>query len=440
MNRLCFRILILAGAIAGPLMPAEPSRILIRGARVVTGNGAPLAKANVLIKDGLIEAVGGEVAIPPDAWILEAEDLTVYPGLIDALSTVGLDNTPRLGGPQPTPPTPPITTTPARGPDDRPRTTSWELAGDRFRATDAGVATARNAGFTSAIIFPNQGIFAGQGSVVNLGGESIRRVIVEPAAGQMITLSAGGRGGGRAFPSSLMGVYAYIRQTYLDMAHYKQSKEIYARDPRGKVRPVYDRALEGLMDSQRVLFPAVSRREIERALEFLKEIPTPAVLYGAHAGYAASARIKQSNLPVVISLKWPTRPVDANPDDPETLESLTLRDQAPSTPAALAAAQVKFAFSTDGLAPSDALQALRKSLERGLTEDQALRALTLGAAEIFGVADRLGSIERGKIANLVVTRGSLFAERPQVQFVFVDGVKYVPPPAPAAARAPEATR
>lgn len=404
---------------------------------MVPGNGTPLAKANILVKDGLIEAVGADVAIPADAWVVEAEGLTVYPGLIDALSTVGLESASRGGaavvaGP-PTPPTAAVAAAaPARGPEDRPRTSSWELAADRFRATDSRVDAARNAGFTSAVVFPNQGIFAGQGSIVNLGGESPRRVVLEPAAGQMIQLTAGGRGGGRSFPSSLMGVYSYIRQTYLDVAHYKQSKEIYAKDPRGKVRPTYDRALEGLIDSQRILFPAASRREIERALHFLKEIPAPAVLYGLHEGFAAVNLLKQSGSPVVVSLKWPSRLADANPDEPETMESMTLRDSAPSTPAALAQAQVKFAFSSDGLTPAETLQGVRKAIERGLTEDQALRALTLNAAEIYGVADRLGSIEKGKIANLVVTRGSLFSERPQVQFVLVDGVKYVPPAPPAA--------
>src|SRR4029077_14068261 len=114
-----------------------------------------------------------------------------------------------------------------------------------------------------------------------------------------------------------------------------------------------------------------------------------------------------------------------DPEDKPSLRTLQFRDRAPSSPAALAKTGVKFAFYSGGIpAPKDALKAAKKSIDAGLAPDAALRAMTLSAAEIFGVADRLGSIESGKIANLVVTDGDLFEEKTKIKMVFVDGHKF----------------
>ena len=422
----------------------EPSSIAIRNAKVHTVSGGVLAKGTVLVKNGLIEAVGENIAIPADAWVIEGEGMNVYPGMIDSMSAVGIDAPAALaggfggrggGGGLAMPPT--AATQPAapaaRGPEDRPRTFSWERAADKLRTSDPRIETARSAGFTSAAVFPMSGIFAGQGALINLGGENAPRMVVQSPIGQYVSLSRGARGS-RGFPSSLMGIYAYIRQTYIDIDFYKQQKAAYEKDPKGKTRPSYDRALEGLIDSPRLMMPAVSKSEMERVLRFADEVRTPMVLYGAHEGFAAADLLKRSGFPVVISTKWPTMPLDANPDDEETMESLTLRDRAPTTPAEFAKAQVKFAFTSDGQTPSEMMRAIRQSIARGLAPEAALRALTMTPAEIYGVADRVGSIEKGKIANLVVTKSDLLSERPQIQFVFVDGVKYTPPPPAAPAK------
>jgi imidazolonepropionase-like amidohydrolase len=126
-------------------------------------------------------------------------------------------------------------------------------------------------------------------------------------------------------------------------------------------------------------------------------------------------------------------PEDADPDEPQRMRDLEVRDLAPTTPAEFVKAGVKFAFTSGGLSPAEAIRGVRKAMERGLKADDALRALTLSAAEIYQVADRLGSVDSGKIANLVVTKGDLLSENPDIQFVLVDGVKYAPvePPAPS---------
>ena len=420
----------------------EPSSIAIRNAKVFTVSGSVLAKGTVLVKNGLIEAVGENIAIPADAWVIEGEGLNVYPGMIDAMSGVGIDPPAAVGaggfggrggvGGMTLPPV--AMTQPAapaaRGPEDRPRTFSWERAADKLRTNDARIESARSAGFTSAAVFPMSGIFAGQGALINLGGENAPRMVVQSPIGQYVSLSRGARGS-RGFPSSLMGIFAYIRQTYIDIDYYKLQKQSYEKDPKGKTRPSYDRALEGLIDSPRLMMPAVTKSEMERILRFADEVRTPMILYGAHEGFAAADLLKRSGFPVVVSTKWPTMPLDANPDEEQTMESLVLRDRAPTTPIELAKAQVKFAFTSDGQTPAEMMRAIRQSIARGLTPEAALRALTMTPAEIYGVADRLGSIEKGKIANLVVTKNDLLAERPQIQFVLVDGVKYTPPPAAA---------
>jgi imidazolonepropionase-like amidohydrolase len=423
-------LLLVAVAIA---FADAPSLIAIRGVKIVTGNGTTIASGTVVIRDGLIQDVGASVQAPPGAWIVEGAGLTVYPGLIDGLSRWGMPEPPAptsgrgataLGMNSAAATAALLAPPPARGPEDRPSTTSWISAADQLNLADRHIDAFRSAGFTTAVAFPTRGIFAGQGSVLDLAGEKVGQMVVVENAGQYVSLRSDG--GFASFPGSLMGVIAYIRQIYIDADHYQQVKAEYAKNPRGMTRPAYDRALEGVIASPRILLPATRAVEIERMARFAAELKQPTVLYGAHEAYRIAGEIK---LPVLVSLKWPERSRDADPDEVESLRILELREQAPSTPAALTKAGVKWAFYSDGIdRPADLMKAVRKAIDAGLTQEQALRALTLSPAEIFGVADRLGSIEKGKIANLVVTKGDLFQDKTQVQYIFVDGQKFEPTP------------
>jgi imidazolonepropionase-like amidohydrolase len=243
----------------------------------------------------------------------------------------------------------------------------------------------------------------------------------------------GGRGGG--FPSSLMGVIAYIRQIYLDLDHYELVKAAYARDPRGMERPEYDRALEGIAASKRLLLPANRLVEVDRMLHLAAELKQNTILYGGLEAYRPEVAelLKKYNTPLLVSLKFPVRAADPDPDEPGTLRVLEQRDKAPSAPSALQKAGVKFAFYSDGIdQPRDLQRAVKKAIDAGLSREDAVRALTLSPAEIYGVADRTGSIEKGKIANLVVTKGDLFDDATTVKMIIVDGRKYEPPLAPVA--------
>jgi imidazolonepropionase-like amidohydrolase len=190
--------------------------------------------------------------------------------------------------------------------------------------------------------------------------------------------------------------------------------------------------VEGVLESPRVLLPASTAVQLERMARFAAELKLRAVLYGGHEAYADAQKLREFGYPVLVSLKWPERARDADPDLQESMRTLTLRDQAPGAPVALGKAGVKYAFYSDGASARDTIRAVRRSLDAGLAPPEALRAMTLSAAEIYGVADRLGSIDTGKIANLVVTDGELFQERTQVKYIFIDGVKYEPVPEAAA--------
>jgi hypothetical protein len=224
-----------------------------------------------------------------------------------------------------------------------------------------------------------------------------------------------------------MGVISYIRQIYLDLDHYELVKAAYAKDPRGMERPEYDRALEGIETSKRLLLPASRLVEVDRMLHFAAELKQNTILYGGLEAYRPEVAelLKKYNTPMLVSLKFPVRAADPNPDEPGTLRVLETRDKAPSAPSVLQKAGVKFAFYTDGVeAPRDIQTAVKKAIDAGLSREDAIRAMTLSVAEIYGVADRTGSIEKGKIANLVVTKGDLFADATTVQMIIVDGHKY----------------
>jgi hypothetical protein len=291
---------------------------------------------------------------------------------------------------------------------------------------------------------PRQGIFPGRGSVANLGGERAGDMVVKRFAALGVTMQA--PGGFTGFPGSLMGTISYIKQLFLDASQAREAETIYEASPRGLQRPPYDRATYilnvVLRGGQPVLLPANTTPQILRALDLGEQINATQkdkakwVLYGVQQGYdaAAAAAIAAKKVPVLVSLRWPERDANADPELEQSLDTLRHRTKAPSAPASLEKAGVKFAFYSDTIStPRDMLRNAKKAIDAGLKPESAIRAFTLSAAEIYGVSDRLGSIEAGKIANLVVTEGDIFGERVNIKMVFVDGRKYdvreQPPPA-----------
>ncbi len=403
----------------------EPRTFAIRGAKVVPVSSAPLENATVVVSRGLITAVGTNVAIPPDAWVIDGKGLTVYPGLIDGFTDVGLTAATSSApagdagarGPQ----------TVSRGPEDRPATTPWRNAADEANPTDPRLETWRSAGFTTVIAAPKGGMFPGQAAVLDLGGERAGDLVVKSPVAIPVSLQA--PGGFRSYPGSVMGGIAYVRQVWLDTNWETQAEAVYEKNPRGVERPKYDRsdaALAAAIGKHAVmLIPGNTSLQIRRALRLVEEWKLNAVLYGGQMSYEVAPEIAARKMPVLVDLKWPEGEKDSDPEATPSLRTLRFRDRAPSSPAALAKAGVKFAFYSGGItAPKEILPAVKKSIDAGLSLEAALRALTLSTAEIFGFAETLGSIENGKIANLILADGDLFDKKTKVKIVFVDGRKY----------------
>jgi imidazolonepropionase-like amidohydrolase len=422
----CFAA-VLALLCAAPSLHAqggEPQYFAIRGAKVVPVSGAPVENATVLVSRGLITAVGKDIAIPPEAWVIDGKGLTVYPGLVDCFTDVGIPAAAAASGEN----SPRGSQERARGPEDRPYSTPWRSAADEVSLSDKRIETWRNGGFTTVVSSPKGGIFPGQAAVLDLAGERAGDLVVKsPVAIPVAFQTSGGFGGG--FPSSIMGALAYVHQVWLDTDWSIKAQTTYEKNPRSVARPRYDRTeaalAEALEDHALVLIPANNSIQLHRALELVDRWHVNGVLYGGQMAYEVAPEIAAKKLPVLVNLKWPEAEKDADPEDKPSLRTLRFRDRAPSSPAALAKAGVKFAFYSGGItAPKDTLKAAKKSIDAGLSQDAALRALTLTPAEIFGVADRLGSIENGKIANLVVADGDLFAEKTSIKMVFVDGHRF----------------
>ena len=429
--------------------PPPPSHYAIQNARIVTAPGRVLARGTIVFRDGLITAVGASVAVPAGAWVIDGAGLTVYPGLVDAMSTVGLPAALRLpppgsgggqgggGGGQGGGAAAQATTPYSWGPADRPATTSWLNAADEINPGDERVATWRSAGFTAAVVTAERGFFPGQAAFVNLGGERASEMVVRTPVALRVNLQGGP--GHRGYPNSLMGAIAYIRQSFMDAQQYDQALTAYQARPAGLVRPGYDRALEPLRDALRsrrpVLFPANTAIEVARALILTRAAGAAPLRSGAQEGYRNPGVIARAAVPVLVNVDWPVRDREGDPDAEVALSTLRFRDRAPTAPGELERAGVRFAFYSGRLTdPKDMLANVRKAIALGLTADGALRALTLAPAEIFGVADRVGTLDVGKIANVVVTQGDLFTAGTQVKYVFVDGRKFDPvPPSETAA-------
>jgi imidazolonepropionase-like amidohydrolase len=248
-------------------------------------------------------------------------------------------------------------------------------------------------------------------------------IVKTPVALHVTLTSPGGRGG---YPGSLLGSIAFVRQHFLDAQHQQLVQQHYQKAKDAAQRPIYDPALDALQPalSRRlpVAFEADLSREILRSLKMAKEFNLDPVITGAREADQVVDALKASSARVIYNLNYPTRPRTLAPEADEPIRALRERAQAPKTPGALEKAGVLFAFSSDGLRePREFLRNASRAVKEGLTPDAAIRALTINAAKIAGAESRLGSLERGKIANVIVTDGDLFEERTRVRHVFVDG-------------------
>jgi imidazolonepropionase-like amidohydrolase len=447
--------LLAVGAMSAPALSAQrnaPSTYAITNAKLVPVSAPVIANGTIVIRDGLIVALGANVAVPADARVIDGTGLTVYPGLFDAFGSIGLASAAAGGGggrgggaaalaalAAPA--------APSRGGNgstaDQPRGVEPELsAAEQVKLDDDALDGPRSAGIATALTAPSNGIFQGQSALINLGGASAAAMIVRPNVAQHIGFSSGrGFGGGGGYPGSLMGVFAVLRQELLDAQRYRDLKAAYAKNPKNMQRVEFDPSLESLLPAlagqQPVVMIANSQREIERALDLAKEFGLRVMIAGGSEAHLLAGRLKAENVPVLLSINFPRRTAAPSPDaEPEPIRLLRERVEAPKSAARLAAAGVKFAFQSGGLTTWSEFDAnIQRAVEGGLSSEQAIKALTWQPAELFGVSDRLGSLEVGKIANLTVTKGDLTEKAARITQLFVDGrpIALHPPAAAAGA-------
>ena len=399
----------------------------ITNARLITVSGPLIERGTVVIRNGLIAAAGADVHAPPDARVIDGTGLSVYPGLIDSYTDLGLPE----ASPSPSPATGLAAFLPAPGPSPRGGPNSTQPPGlqpemmveDVIRTGGTEIESWRSVGITTALATPRTGVWMGQSALINLSGETPQQMIVRSPVAMHVGFTPL-RG---TYPGSLLGVFSTLRQMMLDAQRYRDSMAIYERNPRGTRRPDTDRSLAALIPVVEGRMPVVmlvdTEREITRALDLASEFKLRLIIAGGREADRVAERLAKQNVPVLLSLNLPKRTTPAMAEaEPEPMRVLRERVEAQQTAGKLAKAGVRFAFQSGSLTDiADLMANARRVIENGLQAADAARAFTIWPAQILGVESQLGSIEAGKIANLTVTRGDLFARDTRVVHVFIDG-------------------
>jgi imidazolonepropionase-like amidohydrolase len=415
----------------------------ITDARVVTEPGRVLDRATVIVRDGLIEAVGDDVAVPFDAEVIEGDSLTVYAGFIDGLGHAAI--------PEPSDEDKEDVRDPGNPPRDR-----AGLQPDReahtLLQTDAGsVEALRKLGFTVAHSVPRDGMLAGQGAVILLAGDSPDALVLRSGT----SLFAQFDEASGVYPATPMGVMASLRQHVRDAARLQEAERLYAENPAGLQRPVADPALEALALSVRgeqpVFFYADDVLEAHRTLAVSGELGLDLVLGGVRESSQLTDKLSAGGIPVLASLDLPEVPDDTTAADTvaapteevfiterRTRSYADVEDEVDALKARrrealelyernaanLHEAGIPFGFATLGAEAGKIRENLRRIVAAGLSEDDALAALTTTPAALLGLDRSIGTVEPGKMANLVVTDGPYFDEDTRVRFVFIDGERF----------------
>ncbi|MFG0253257.1 MAG: amidohydrolase family protein, partial [Phycisphaerales bacterium JB038] len=388
----------------------------LTGARVVTAPGQVLNGATIVIRDGMVRAVGTDVQPPAGARVWDLSGHTVYPGFIDAHADLGMDDVPEGGDVGPTHWNPQVRAW---------FSTTMNLTDDADRR-----AALRSQGFGAALAVPTQGIFRGQATVVDLGEGNVRDRVLRPDLVQAVGFQRSFQLGG-SYPNSPMGTVALMEQTFMDTDWYMRAWDAYEASGRAFLPPETSAALAALEDAvqgrQAVVFETGSEEEYLRAHRIANEFGITPWFRGSGTEYRILDVLRGRTDPLIVPLDFPDAP---DVGDPEAALNASLQDLrhwylAPTNPARLAEAGVPFAITTDGIASlNQFLPNLRIAVARGLSPADALAALTTTPAGWLGLDRTHGTIAQGKVANLVVSEGDLFTEEATVRSVWVEGRPY----------------
>lgn len=391
---------------------------VIRNARIVTVSGAEIENGSIVIRDGKIEAVGTNVTVPRGAKEIEGRGLSVYPGMIDVATAMGLVEVPQGAA---------GTVDTSEVGDTNPHAKAIVAVNPH----SAHIGVTRVDGVTSVVTMPQGGLISGQAALINLNGTSPKEMAVVPSVALVITFPrvARGFGGGefgletQANQNITDALTAANRQTeqlrklLRDAEAYGLAQDAYARDTK-LPRPTTNLMLAALVPFVRGERPVVLRAqretEIRNAVRFADEMKLKAIILGGEDSAKVAALLKEKNVPVILTgnLSLPMREDD-------------YYDALYEVAGKLQAAGVRFCISTgnSGAAVRNLPLYAGMSAAFGLPKDEALKAVTLYPAQIMNVADRMGSLETGKMANVVVTDGDLLEVRTRVRYLFIDGVQ-----------------
>lgn len=392
-------------------------------ARVVTSPENVIDKGCVVLRDGIIEAVGADVTPPADARVWDYSGLTVYPGLIDAFAQLKPAEKQEKDAKQ-------AATEDTHARYWNPLVRPEKSVLDGLTSKPEELEKLRKLGFTTALLVPGTGIFRGQSVLLNLGGEAFNSLIINGNLSQHVAFETTGSDG-KGYPTSLMGAIAVIRQALLDAQWYGQAHAAYRVSSKGQARPEENKSLQALYDARHAgkpfVFEVTNDLNLLRALRLTAEFRLNSWILGSGHEYRILDELQRSKPRLTVPLNFPDAPDVSTPEKAlsVSLQQLAHWEIAPANPAILHNAGVSFALTTATLKNRDDFYpALRKALQAGLPPETALAALTTVPAAMLGVEKQLGSIEVGKVANLLVTRGDLFAEGRDILDVWISGKRY----------------
>ncbi len=420
-------------------VPDVTATFALTNANVVVKPGTTLENATIIIKDGYIQQVGSNLSIPFDAEVIAADSMFVYAGFIAGLSHIGLEkeeeekgqNNENVKRYDPPPAAAGIT------PD--------VSVGEKLNPKQKTVEGYRNVGFTLAHVVPKGRMMAGKGSLVFLGGDSPEEMLLLQDMSLYGSLLASR---GRVYPSTTIGVMSKWREMYKQAELAAQHEKKFMANPAGTKRPTFDKTIKSLYDvtakSIPVFFHTPKTLDLSRAMTLQQELGFDMVAANAKQAYKLADRLKQKNVPVVISLDLPKEAKDNKKkeddkkenemkddkmkEDTET-EALKARANKSKKEYESQAAQLEkngiaFSFSVTETKAGDVKKNIMRMIKSGLSEDAALAALTTNPAKVLGLQQVAGTIEKGRFANLIVTDTTYFKEDANIRYVFVDGKKY----------------
>ena len=436
-----------------------------RGEHALTGilahvrPGVTLTNATLLIRDGRIASVGVGLNVPASARTWNLPGAHVYAGFIDPYLTLGStagavttqgSDFPATGTGSLTSGAPRFFGVPGQERDagsPGPAHGIAEVTPERrmiegLSPDPKELAALREMGFTAANVVPAKGILRGQSVAISLSDVSPNRAILKPDTAQHVAFAVGG-GGGDAYPKSLMGVIATVRQAWMDAAWYRADQADYVSAGRSNTRPrpEFNAALAALQPtlgspsaagSQPVVFESGSVLMQDRAFRVASEAGVRPQLVASGQEWRRPdllAPLVQAAVPFIVPLHFPALPKfpEDSAWDSVSLDVLRAWDWAPENPALLVRSGLTIALTTHSLPDRKSFRTqLRTALDHGLSESEALAALTTAPAGLCGLGDSLGTLESGKLAHLTVVEpgGGFFDPASRVTAVWIDGVAY----------------